>query len=191
MKIPFLILSLISGFFTSAQITYPTNGVVWYPGDKVTITWNTNNNLGPLVRITLTSSKNGNRPPFYKWLYIAYYDVSNNQGKFEWIVPDDLTTEERLFRIEMAGNVPYESLVSQDFHVRFGKKRPTDTKVQIQQAVYLSWPATYGVTYEIENSTDLETWISIGTIVANDEDTGVTVLAKESSGYFRLRRTTE
>lgn len=183
-----LVFSLVAGLFVSAQVTYPTKDTVWYPGDKVTITWNTNNNLGgSLIRITLDSSRNGILPPLHKWLHISYYEVGNNQGKFEWIVPDDPTTEERSFRIVIAGNEPYEYLISDVFHVRFGKKRPTETKLRIQQAVYLSWPATYGTTYEIEGSDDLTTWTSFGTVVADDEELDVTVLADEGSKYFRLR----
>jgi len=192
MKIPFLalVLNLVVGFFASAQITYPTNGAVWYPRDDVIITWSTNNiSKQQLVAIYLTASQNaaiGYWPQLNKAFYVAYYTVWNTAGKFKWTVPED-TTSDRSYRIEILGIEPDAHTMSPDFQVRFGKKRGSGSNLKIEPAVYLSWPATYGVTYEIENSTDLETWTSIGTVVADDEDLGVTVLAEESFGYFRLR----
>lgn len=184
-----LTLSILTDFFASAQVTSPTKDSVWYPGDKMKIIWNTSNELGPMVAIYLTAIEN---PPVGtgihrgKIFYVAYYTVANSQGQFEWTVPEDVTTD-RVYRIDMVGNAPYEKLHSQHFHVRFGKKRTETPTLKIEQAMYLSWSATYGRTYELQTSADLQTWTSAGTLFADDEELGATVITTEKPEYYRLQ----
>lgn len=166
--------------------TSPTTNSVWYPGDKVVVTWDTNT-FGPNDRIYIevrSDQINSFGVPIGFSEYIHFQEA--NTGRKEWIVPDaksDTTTYQLLIYNDSSYGPKYQSGF---FQIRFGHKRPSGaTALTVQQSVCLRWQATYGNLYEVQSSTDLENWVSEGYIVADREDFGATVLASGQNKTYR------
>lgn len=193
MKYICTLIALLFPFLSKADITYPTNNTVWYPGDKITLTWNPENTLGLTVVILLSSSEN----PFpsgelnHHWVYIAFDPIDNRLGKYDWVVPDDLT-DDRTYRILIFGNVPNQTLVSEVFHVRFDKRRTAEPLLTIKKSrdVVLKWSGIYGRTYLIEESDDLQNWYPREMVFANDEMIEVSAPITAGPHYFRVHDAT-
>ena len=166
--------------------TSPTTNTVWYPGDKVIVTWDTNA-FGPNDRICIeiqTDQANTHGVPTGLYSYIYYYE--SNTGRKEWVVPDaksDTTTYQLLIYNDSTNGPKYPSGF---FQIRLGHKRPSGaTALTVQQSVCLRWQATYGNLYEVQSSIDLENWVSEGYIVADREEFGATVLANGQNRTYR------
>lgn len=178
-----------------AQMIYPNStNVVWYPGDTITITWNPASVFGSTAFIYLKAAENGPHgsfPQAHNNVTIDSY--APNTGSYTWTVPQDYTTEDRSYRIEITSSAPYERLTSPNFQVRFGRTRLVkQPKLQIEQTIYLSWQGMYHHTYDVQSSIDGgKTWTSLGTIFAEDENIGVTVSITSATELFRLKDITE
>lgn len=194
MKYAFTWFLLLFPFLTRAQITYPEAGEVWYPGDRVLVEWNPVT-LGQTVVILLSSSEN----PYpggeltHNWEYISS-DPVGNTGSFGWVVPDDITTSDRTYRILVFGNLPNRYLVSEVIHVRFGRKRTLDPILTIKEhgdKVIITWSGIFRNTYQLEESYDLQGWEVRQEVRATDEVVELTLPVTETPHYFRLFDITE
>lgn len=167
-------------------VTWPTTNTVWYPGDRVTITWDTNAfGQDDQVAVVLNTGKTTvfGVPVGYEQ---SIYYFGANTGAVDWTVPNASTTD-TVFQVQVYSNKPYGSRHSSGFfHIRFGHSRPTQPIVKIQQSIYLTWNATYDNLYEVQSTEDLNTWKSEGYIVADREDFSATLLVSGQNRTFRI-----
>jgi hypothetical protein len=197
MKTIIYILWLVSIFVLGAQnscfaqvLTYPNTNTVWYPGDHVTITWDTNA-FAPNTRIVVEIRSDKVTPfgvpiGFGAWIY--YYEA--NSGRVEWVVPDIATTD-TTYQILLSSDESYgRTYNSGYFQVRFGHKRPDGSpKLTIKQAIYIGFEATYANLYRVESTEKVASpdgWEIEGYVVADREDFGVSLIVSGAVRSYRV-----